>query len=80
MLHKIVEPGKADDKLNIFQKYFRYTCYQDKLDSYFSKLDMLQKRDYYYTGYIKGFGMVAAICRSEIAVIEKLQLVFKGQG
>ena len=37
---------------------------------------MFQKRDYYYRGYIKGFGMVGAICRSEIAVIEKLQLFF----
>ena len=66
---------------NIFPKNILVIhVYKDKLYSHFSKLDMLQKREYYYRGYIKGFGMVGAICRSEIAVIEKLQLFFKGQG
>ena len=38
---------------------------------------MLQKRDYHYRGYIKGFGMVGAICGSEIALIENLKLFSK---
>ena len=33
MLHKIVEPGKTDDKCNFLLKYSCYACHQDKLFS-----------------------------------------------
>ena len=69
MLRKIVEPGETDDKCNILLKYFCYACNQDKL---YARHALDIKRFITIEDITIGFGMVGAMCGSEITMIKKL--------
>ena len=68
MLHKIVEPGKTEDKCYILLKYSCCACHKDNL--YHSTC--FRYKEITTIGIVSiGIGMLGTICGVEIVMIKK---------